>query len=120
MFIFKKCLYLFLQKWYNGKTGIDDFRVHFDENLNLCQCRPNDTQIVTILFAVLMCCNELVWAWFRFLGVGNSFEQSTLRGKYPYSESFWSVFSPNERKYGPEKLRVRTLLMHCKHDSKGL
>ena len=27
----------------------------------------------------------------------------------PYSEFFWSVFSPNEGKYGPAKLRTRTL-----------
>ena len=25
-----------------------------------------------------------------------------LRKKCPYSELFWSVFRPNERKYGPE------------------
>ena len=31
------------------------------------------------------------------------------REKCPYSEFFWSVFSPNEGKYGPEKLRIRTL-----------
>ena len=30
-----------------------------------------------------------------------------------YSEFFWSVFSPNARKYGPEKLRIRTLFTHC-------
>ena len=27
----------------------------------------------------------------------------TLREKCPYSEFFWSVFSPNVGKYGPEK-----------------
>ena len=46
----------------------------------------------------------------------------TLREKYPYSELFWCVFSlirteygeyiriqgPNEGKYGPEKLQIRT------------
>ena len=26
---------------------------------------------------------------------------------------FWSVFSLNEEKYGPEKLRIRTLFTHC-------
>ena len=26
---------------------------------------------------------------------------------------FWSVFSPNAGKYGPEKLRIRTLFTHC-------
>ena len=29
--------------------------------------------------------------------------------KCPYSEFFWSVFSPNAGKYGPEKLRIWTL-----------
>ena len=56
------------------------------------------------------------------------YETFTLRKKCPYSEFFWSlfflirteygefglsVFSPNRRKYGPEKLRIRTLFMHC-------
>ena len=34
-----------------------------------------------------------------------------LREKCPYSEFSWSVFSPNAGKYGPEKLRIRTLFM---------
>ena len=29
---------------------------------------------------------------------------SSLRKECPYSEFFWSVFSPNAVKYGPEKL----------------
>ena len=33
----------------------------------------------------------------------------SLREKCPYSEFFWSAFSLNEGKYGPEKLRIRTL-----------
>ena len=37
-----------------------------------------------------------------------SFEFSKLREKYPYSEFFWPVFSPNVGKYGPEKLRIST------------
>ena len=32
-----------------------------------------------------------------------------LREKCPYSEFFWFVFTPNAGKYGPEKLRIRTL-----------
>ena len=43
-----------------------------------------------------------------------------LPEKCPYSEFFWSVFShirtefsPNAEKYGPEKLRIRTLFMQC-------
>ena len=28
--------------------------------------------------------------------------QGSLRKKCPYSELFWSIFSPNEGKYGPE------------------
>ena len=34
--------------------------------------------------------------------------------KCPYSEFFWSVFSRNAGKYGPEKLRLRTLFMQCR------
>ena len=50
----------------------------------------------------------------------------TLHEKCPYSEFFWSVFShnrtefeylsvlsPNVEKYGPEELRIRTLLTPC-------
>ena len=37
----------------------------------------------------------------------------TLHEKCPYSEFFWSVLSPNAGKYGPEKLRVRTLFTQC-------
>ena len=33
-----------------------------------------------------------------------------MHEKCPYSEFFWSVFSPNAEKYGPEKLRIRTLI----------
>ena len=40
----------------------------------------------------------------------------TLHEKCPYSEFFWSVFSPNMGKYGPEKLRIRTLFTQCKLD----
>ena len=35
--------------------------------------------------------------------------KDTLREKGPYSEFFWSVFSTNAGKYGPEKLRIRKL-----------
>ena len=38
----------------------------------------------------------------------NSFFQ-WLREKCPYSKFFWSAFSPNAGKYGPEKLRMRQL-----------
>ena len=33
--------------------------------------------------------------------------------KCPYLKFFWSVFSPNAGKYGPEKLRIRTLFTQC-------
>ena len=39
---------------------------------------------------------------------------ATLREKCSYSEFFRSVFSPNAGKYGPEKLRIRTLFMQCR------
>ena len=35
--------------------------------------------------------------------------KDTLSEKGPYSEFFWSVFSTNAGKYGPEKLRIRKL-----------
>ena len=38
-----------------------------------------------------------------------------MREKCPYSEFFWSVFSPNVGKYGSEKLRIRTLLRNEKN-----
>ena len=40
--------------------------------------------------------------------------QWTLCEKSPYSEFFWSVFSPNAGKYRPEKLRIQTLFMQWK------
>ena len=39
-----------------------------------------------------------------------------LREKFPYSEFFWSVFVVylvRIRRYGPEKLRIRTLFTWC-------
>ena len=36
-----------------------------------------------------------------------------LREKCLYSGFFWSVFSPNAGRYGPEKLRIRTLFTQC-------
>ena len=48
-------------------------------------------------------------------------ESVTLRKKCPYLEFFWSVFSriwtkfsPNAGKYGPKKLRIRTLFTQYK------
>ena len=38
---------------------------------------------------------------------------SSLRGKCPYSEFFWSLFSCIWTKYGPEKLGIRTLFTQC-------
>ena len=38
---------------------------------------------------------------------------STQHERFPYSEFFWSVFSPNAGKYGPEKLRIWTLVTQC-------
>ena len=40
-------------------------------------------------------------------------ESFSLHEKYPYSEFFWSVFSLNAVKYGPEKLPIRTLFSQC-------
>ena len=40
-------------------------------------------------------------------------EKLTLRKKCPYSEFFWSVFSPNAGKYRPEKLRTQKLFTQC-------
>ena len=36
-----------------------------------------------------------------------------LRENCPRSKYFWSVVSPNVRKCGPEKLRIRTLFTKC-------
>ena len=33
-----------------------------------------------------------------------------MREKCPYSDFFWSVFSPNAGKYGPENRQIHTLL----------
>ena len=33
--------------------------------------------------------------------------------KCPYLEFFWSIFSPNAEKYGPEKLGIHTLFKQC-------
>ena len=38
---------------------------------------------------------------------GVQFECESQREKCPYSKFFWSVFSPNAGKYGPEKLQIR-------------
>ena len=37
--------------------------------------------------------------------------------KCPYSEIFWSVFSPNAGKYRPKRLRMRTLFMQFKRNT---
>ena len=37
----------------------------------------------------------------------------SLREKCPYSEVFWSAFSPDEGESGPERLRIRTLFTRC-------
>ena len=39
--------------------------------------------------------------------------QKSTSEKCSYSESFWSVFSPNAGKYGPEKFRIRTFFTQC-------
>ena len=41
-------------------------------------------------------------------------QSQTLYEKYPYPEFFWSVFCRNTRKYGTEKLRIRTLFTQLK------
>ena len=40
-----------------------------------------------------------------------NYSRTTQRKKCPYSEFFWSVFSRIWIEYGPEKLRIRTLLV---------
>ena len=47
-------------------------------------------------------------------GNKNIFSEHCVRKKYPYSEFFWSVFSSNAGKYGPENLRIRILLTQWK------
>ena len=37
------------------------------------------------------------------LQYGKCSSRNSLREKCPYSKFFWSVFSPNAGKYGPEK-----------------
>ena len=39
--------------------------------------------------------------------------KTSMREKCPYSEFFWSVFSLTTGKYGPEKLRIWTLITQC-------
>ena len=36
-----------------------------------------------------------------------------MREKCPYAELFWSVFSPNAGKYGPEQLQIGALFAPC-------
>ena len=45
------------------------------------------------------------------VNLGASLIKDILREKCPYLEFYWSVFSLNVGKYGPEKLRIRTLFM---------
>ena len=40
-------------------------------------------------------------------------EICTLLEKCPNTEVFWSVFRPNEGKYGPENIRIWTLFTQC-------
>ena len=45
----------------------------------------------------------------------------SLREKYPYSEFFWSIFSPNTGKYEPEKLQIRKIFTQSlTHEYDGL
>ena len=44
---------------------------------------------------------------------GNLVDKVSPHGKCPYSEFFWPVTSLNAEKYGPEKLRIRTLFTWC-------
>ena len=53
-----------------------------------------------------------LWIW-KIKGFLIFLRVVPLRENWPYLEFFWSVFSPNARKYGPEKLRIQTLLTHC-------
>ena len=49
--------------------------------------------------------------WNTISSLKHYMQPLTLREKCPYSEFFWSVFSQNAGKYGPEKLQMRTLFM---------
>ena len=40
-------------------------------------------------------------------------KSTSLHKKCPYSEFFWSVFSPNAEKYWPETLRIGALFTQC-------
>ena len=53
-----------------------------------------------------------LWIW-KIKGFLIFLRVVPLRENWPYLEFFWSVFSPNARKHGPEKLRIQTLLTHC-------
>ena len=45
----------------------------------------------------------------------------SLQEKYPYSEFFWSTFSPNTGKYEPEKLQIRKIFTQpLTHEYDGL
>ena len=58
-------------------------------------------------------CQEIIY--FDFLQTLSEMKSTfALREKCPYSEFFWSVFSPNTGKYRPEKFRIRTLFKQCR------
>ena len=56
----------------------------------------------------------MIHAWLLSLITG-----PTLREKCPYSEFFWSVFSTNAGKYGPEKLQIWIVSFLIKVKHKG-
>ena len=47
--------------------------------------------------------------WNGFISIISGERWQPLREKCPYSEFFGSVFSPDAKKYGPEKPRIRAL-----------
>ena len=68
------------------------------------------------LFAMKSVKNYMSYLEFRNIYLRDC---SALPEKCPYSEFFWSKFSPNAGKYRPEKLRIRTLFTQCRMKMKG-
>ena len=51
---------------------------------------------------IVWVCLTILWGWHLKDEALEGAWSTTLRKKCPYSELFWSVFSPNVGKYGPE------------------
>ena len=81
-------------------------------------CLPYCCKFLRILiFANLKLWKKLNTYFCEFHVLKNCFllnlprSKRTLRKNCPYLELFWSVFSRNRGKHGPEQLRTRTLFM---------